>query len=134
MKFPGKRPKNLGAQNGRLAPAGNKPNVASSFENTGYAAIDPISYSGDASEAMRQLVDIIQKMPLTTIINQEDHYLYAECETKLLGFVDDLELLCNPEESVIHVRSASRLGYSDMKVNRQRIEAIRAAFAGATSC
>lgn len=51
-------------------------------------------------------------------------YLRAECRT-VLGFVDDLELLAVPDERVIHVRSASRLGYRDFEVNRKRVERLR---------
>ena len=53
-------------------------------------------------------------------------YLYAEFATPLMGFVDDVEFYCDGK--VIQVRSASRLGYSDLGVNRKRIEEIRAAF------
>lgn len=132
MKFPGKRPTNLGAQNGKLAPAGKKPNVASSFENSGYAAIDPIAFSGDPNAAMDQLEAIISAAPLTQVVEKRNGYLHVECATKLLGFVDDLELLCAPEDNVVHVRSASRLGYSDLQVNRKRIEQLRKAFS--SSC
>jgi len=46
----------------------------------------------------------------------------------LLGFVDDLEFCLDDQNKTIHVRSASRLGYSDLGKNRQRVEQIRAAF------
>jgi uncharacterized protein (DUF1499 family) len=42
-----------------------------------------------------------------------------------MGFVDDVEFLIDDSAKVIHVRSASRLGQSDLGVNRQRIETIR---------
>jgi uncharacterized protein (DUF1499 family) len=42
-----------------------------------------------------------------------------------MGYVDDVEFLAAPEQNIVHVRSASRLGYSDMGVNRERIETIR---------
>jgi uncharacterized protein (DUF1499 family) len=64
-------------------------------------------------------------MPRTTIIESTDSYLYAEFASQLLGFVDDVEFYLDPAESVIQVRSASRLGQSDLGVNRQRVEAIR---------
>ena len=53
-------------------------------------------------------------------------YLYAEYSSALFGFVDDVEFYFPPETHIIHVRSASRLGHSDLGVNRKRIEAIRA--------
>ena len=42
-----------------------------------------------------------------------------------MGFVDDLELQLRAPEGIIAVRSASRLGYGDMGVNRKRIEDLR---------
>jgi uncharacterized protein (DUF1499 family) len=45
-----------------------------------------------------------------------------------MGFVDDVEFYLDETSQVIHVRSASRLGQSDLGVNRQRIEAIRNKF------
>ena len=42
-----------------------------------------------------------------------------------MGFVDDVEFLKAEDEGLIHVRSASRVGRSDMNANRTRIEEIR---------
>ena len=63
-----------------------------------------------------------------TIQKQEDNYLYAECKTKFMGYVDDLEFYWREADGVCHVRSASRLGYGDMGVNRKRVETIRTRF------
>ncbi|HEY9647011.1 MAG TPA: DUF1499 domain-containing protein, partial [Chroococcidiopsis sp.] len=67
----------------------------------------------------------------TKIITATSDYLYAEFSSKLMGFVDDVEFYLSPADGVIHVRSASRLGQSDLGVNRKRIEDIRAAFEAA---
>jgi uncharacterized protein (DUF1499 family) len=45
-----------------------------------------------------------------------------------MGFVDDVEFFLDEGANVIHVRSASRLGQSDLGVNRKRVETIRAKF------
>ncbi|HEY9596037.1 MAG TPA: DUF1499 domain-containing protein, partial [Cyanophyceae cyanobacterium] len=45
-----------------------------------------------------------------------------------MGFVDDVEFFLDDNANVIQVRSASRLGESDLGVNRKRIETIRAEF------
>ena len=60
-------------------------------------------------------------------------YLYAEYASRLLGFVDDVEFYLPAGAQIIHVRSASRLGYSDLGVNRKRIEAVRARLAQAAA-
>ena len=56
----------------------------------------------------------------------ETDYLHAECASAIFGFVDDLELHLRTTEGMIAVRSAARLGYSDLGVNRRRIENLRA--------
>ena len=55
----------------------------------------------------------------------EDGYLYAEFTSRLMRYVDDVEFLEDSTAGVIHVRSASRLGYTDLGANRKRIENIR---------
>jgi uncharacterized protein (DUF1499 family) len=42
--------------------------------------------------------------------------------------VDDVELLLKPQEGVVIVRSASRVGHSDLGVNADRVESLRRYF------
>ena len=69
--------------------------------------------------------EVLEAMERTTIIEQTDNYLYAEFKTPLMGYVDDVEFFHGG--NAIQVRSASRLGKSDLGLNRQRIETIRSA-------
>ncbi len=126
--FAGKRPKNLGVKDGRLAACPGKPNCVSSQASSARQRVMPLRLSGEPGSAMKRLKEVVNNMSNTTLIDENDHYLYFECASKLLGFVDDLEFLCDPEEQVVHVRSASRLGYSDLGVNRKRVESIRRKF------
>jgi uncharacterized protein (DUF1499 family) len=126
--FAGKRPKNLGVKDGQLAPCPRKPNCVSSQAGSARQRLAPLRFSGDAGAAMRRLKDVVNNMSGATLIDENDHYLYFECATPVLGFVDDLEFLCDADEQVVHVRSASRLGYSDLGVNRKRVESIRKKF------
>ncbi|PSR19412.1 DUF1499 domain-containing protein [filamentous cyanobacterium CCP3] len=129
INLAGDRPTNLGVKAGKLAPCPDSPNcVVSQGDTDAEHAIAPLSYSGDPAQAMAQLAAIVTAMPRTTIVESTDNYLYAEFASKLMGFVDDVEFYLDPAESVIQVRSASRLGKSDLGVNRQRIEAIRQQF------
>ena len=54
-------------------------------------------------------------------------YLHATVESRLFGFIDDLELAADPQRGVLEIRSESRLGDSDLGVNRRRVERLRAA-------
>ena len=63
-----------------------------------------------------------------TIITKQDNYLYAEFQTKVLKFIDDVEFVLDESASVIQMRSASRLGRKDLGANRNRLEVVRRKF------
>ena len=87
-------------------------------------------FSGDAGEAFQKLVKLVQAQPRARVITQDGQYLHAEFSSPLMGFVDDVEFLLAPEQMVIDVRSAARLGSSDFGVNRKRVESLREQFVG----
>jgi uncharacterized protein (DUF1499 family) len=124
----GNRPANLGINEGKLAPCPESPNCVSSQSTDKKHFIDPLSYDGSLAEAWEKLVSIIQTMKRSQIISQEDTYIYAEFTSALFRFVDDVEFYFDDTAKTIHMRSASRVGYSDLGVNRKRIETIRSKF------
>jgi len=129
--FSGRRPNDLGVRNGLLKPVPASPNAVSSQATGGYHRIEPLRYNGTFEPAMAALKSVIESTPRTSIVEERADYLYAEFTSGLIGFVDDVEFYFPPDEPLIHLRSASRLGYSDLGVNRKRIEDIRAKFAAA---
>ena len=126
--FAWKRPDYLGVKDGRLARPKSTPNCVSSqadlADTEHYFA--PIAFKGDTPAAMATARKAVEGMQGATVIRQEGDYLYAEFRSKILGFVDDVELLSDDKAGLIHLRSASRLGRRDFGVNRARAEAIRA--------
>jgi uncharacterized protein (DUF1499 family) len=128
MIFAGTRPNNLGIRDGRLAPCPPSPNCVCSQCTDSLHQIAPLSFTSSSEQALSKLKSIIQSLPRTKIITATEDYLYAEFKTALMGFVDDVEFYLDSHTQEIHVRSASRLGYGDLGVNRQRIETIRALF------
>ncbi|HIK12146.1 MAG TPA: DUF1499 domain-containing protein [Oscillatoriaceae cyanobacterium M33_DOE_052] len=124
----GKRPTNLGVKDGGLAPCPNSPNCVSSYSTDETHKIEALAYEGTRDEALVKLKAVIENMDNAKIITQNQDYLYAEFTSSLMGFVDDVEFYVNEDKGLIEVRSASRLGESDLGVNRQRIEAIRKKF------
>jgi uncharacterized protein (DUF1499 family) len=119
--FNWRRPTNLGAKDGRLAPCRSTPNCVSSQAdpNDGEHYIAPIAFRGGMDEVRRA----VESMAGATVITAQANYLYAEYRTKLLRYVDDVEILKSGD--ILHVRSASRLGRRDFGVNRKRVEALR---------
>ncbi|HZG37979.1 MAG TPA: DUF1499 domain-containing protein [Nodosilinea sp.] len=124
----GDRPTNLGVKAGKLAPCPSSPNcVISQGDADAEHAIAPLAYSGDPAAAMARLVAVVKAMPRTAVVESTDSYLYTEFTSQWMGYVDDVEFYLDPDASAIQVRSASRLGQSDLGVNRKRVEAIRQA-------
>ena len=86
--------------------------------------MEPIPYRVTLSEARSRLVDIVGAMPRTTIVRERENYLHIEFRSRLFRLVDDVEFYLEDERGLIQFRSASRRGYSDMGVNRRRMEKI----------
>jgi len=122
-------PKNIGLVNGKLHPCPDSPNCVSSQSEKEDKKVAPLSYKGDANDAKKQLKQVIESTTRMKIVKEVDDYLHAEATTLIFRFVDDCEFLIDRNAKVIHVRSASRLGHSDLGVNRKRVEDIRQRFA-----
>ncbi len=130
MIFSGTKPDNLGVNDGKLAACPNSPNCVSSQSPSSDEThfIQPLKYSSTPEKALTDLKAAIASEDRTKIINESSDYLYAEFKSALMGFVDDVEFYLDSSTNTIHVRSASRLGQSDLGVNRKRVETIRAKF------
>ena len=122
----GDRPANLGVRNGLLAPCPSSPNCISSQAADDKHRIVPLAVAGDPVLALARLKHVLERRGDATFISEQPGYLRVELRTIL--FVDDAEFLLDPGARVIHVRSASRLGYSDLGKNRSRMEEIRSEF------
>lgn len=132
--FAGTPPATLGVKDGRLAPCKRSPNcVSSQADRSGDPDhfIPPLAFRGSPDAAWAALKKIVRNAPRARIVREHPGYLQAEFTSRVLGFVDDVEFLLEPAAHVIHVRSASRLGYRDFGVNRERVEAIRRQLAAA---
>jgi uncharacterized protein (DUF1499 family) len=121
----GKRPADLGPRDGRLRPCPASPNCVCSDDTREGARVPPLDTGGDPARAWTRLQDLLRSQAQATIVTAGADYLHVEFRSRLFGFTDDVEFHLRPAEGIIAVRSASRLGYSDLGVNRSRIEAIR---------
>jgi uncharacterized protein (DUF1499 family) len=90
--------------------------------------INPFTFNDQPSEAMQRLKQALLNEKRVTIIVEEPTYLRAEVRSLIFRFVDDVEFTLYPEQGLIHIRSSARIGYSDLGVNRRRIERIRQLF------
>ncbi len=101
------------------------PNCVSSQATDDGHAIAPFRYRKSRAEAKEALKAIVQAMPRTKLVEENESYLHYEFTSLLLRFVDDVEFLFDDESKTVHFRSASRTGYGDFGVNRKRMEEIR---------
>ena len=119
-----------GLVDGKLTPCLDSPNcVCSEFpEDTAHDhAIEPIQLP-EGVDGMAVMTSVIEDLG-GTIQTSDETYLAATFRTKFFRFTDDVEVRLDAEAGVLHIRSASRAGYGDMGLNRERVEKIRAAFA-----
>ena len=126
--MPPPQPSRLGLIDGKLNACPESPNCVSSESLDEQHQVAPLPFSGSAGEAVQRVIEVVGAMPRTQLISQKNNYLHFECRSRLFRFVDDLEFYVDPERHVIQVRSASRVGYSDLGVNRDRVNNITEAF------
>ncbi len=108
-----------GLVDGKLAPCPSAPNCASSEDGTQpEKQVAPLDGSMDDAKAAI--------LALGSIITAEsEDYVSATFSSSIFKFVDDVELRPT-DDGRTHIRSASRVGYSDRGVNKRRVAAIRA--------
>ena len=119
-------PTGLGLNNGKLSSCPAKKNCVSSQDQTTSHYIAPLILHGEAEIVMARLVSTINSMPGATVVETNGLYLRAEFSSSFWRFVDDLECYHDPDNTLVHIRSASRTGYYDFDANRKRVELLRA--------
>jgi uncharacterized protein (DUF1499 family) len=121
----------LGIENGQLKECPTTPNCVNSQAKDKKHFIEPILVTGPPLEAKKHILNILKELKRSKIKAIEDNYIRAEFTSRVFRFVDDVEFYfpdTKSKEGIIHVRSASRIGHSDLGVNRKRIEEIRSKF------
>ena len=109
----------------QFAPCPDSPNCVSTAATDEEHAIEPYSFDDSVADAKARMVAIVNEMPRTTIVGETDDYLHVEFRSRVFRFVDDVEFFFDEADSLVQFRSASRIGESDMGVNRKRMEEIR---------
>ena len=103
----------------------DSPNCVSSQSNSELHKIDPLPYKKTAKETLQKIKKIILSLPRTTLTKETEHYLHFEFKSLIFRFIDDVEIVVDDSKKMIHFRSSSRQGYSDLGTNRRRIETIK---------
>ena len=117
----------LGIADGQLLTCPDKANcVCSEFREDARHFIEPFEISKKSAESIAATISAIVVELGGEIQSEQEGYIAATFTSSLLGFVDDLEVRIDRDSSVLHFRSASRVGYSDFGANRKRVKLIRA--------
>jgi uncharacterized protein (DUF1499 family) len=106
---------------GKLPACPETPNCVSTQATRADQQMDPVEVSGDPDRAFQRMVKLIQEQPRTRLVEQTADYAHFEFTTLVFRFVDDVHLLLDRDQGVIHFRSASRVGHSDLGTNRRRM-------------
>jgi len=112
-----------GLVNASLTPCSAKPNcVCSEHIDDKDHYIEPITAIQHVDiNDMTKAMSTIKKMN-GVLQNEKEHYIAATFTSSIFGFVDDFEIRIDPQQKIMHIRSASRVGYGDGGVNRKRVE------------
>ena len=111
-----------------MTPCPKTPNCVSSVDMDPKHFIEPLQFRGIATDAHERLLKILYSLKRVRVVASEEDYIHAEFVSAIFRFVDDVEFYLDDRNKVIHVKSASRVGYSDLGVNRRRVENIRKRF------
>ncbi len=112
----------------RLPPCASGLRCVHSGSSPGSTAfIAPLPASPTEEETLDQLRAVLKAEPRATVLRDAPPYLHAQFVTRIWRFRDDTEFRYDADEGVLHVRSESRIGGSDLGANRARVERIRVA-------
>lgn len=126
LSFTSSKPASLGAVDGQLAKCPASPNCVSTRADDLKKSMPAIPYiGGEADQTLEKIKASIEaSFPRATLASQADGYLHYEFTSLLFRFVDDVEFLADDNTRLVHFRSASRVGHSDMGANRRRMSKI----------
>ncbi|WP_158020709.1 DUF1499 domain-containing protein [Salinivibrio kushneri] len=101
---------------------GDSPNCVSTEDTRATFQLAPLRLA-NTDVALANIVEKIASMPHAKLVSAQDNYAHLRFTTRVLRFVDDVEVSLNGDQ--IALRSASRVGYYDFGANRRRADAIR---------
>jgi len=105
------------------------PNCVSTQATSLGQQIKPIQWTESSAEALNLIKRTIDnEFSRATLVVEKSSYLRYEFTSIFFRFVDDVEFMIDEENRMIHLRSASRVGHSDLGVNRRRMNRFVKAF------
>ena len=103
------------------------PNCVSTQTKQKSKKMEPIPFELDPQKVIGVIKNVVVSRPRTNLEKESDNYLHYTFKSCLFGFIDDVEFLIDGAQKLIHFRSASRTGYSDLGVNEKRMTELKKA-------
>lgn len=123
------KPKTLGINENAFSPCSNKPNcVCSQADASDKQHFMPAWELSTLEEDKAALKQAIKEFGNTKLITGGENYWHYEFTTGWMKYIDDVEFFFDLDQKKIHFKSASRVGYSDMGVNRKRMTRLKELF------
>ena len=79
----------------------------------------------DSEKAFTELIQILENTPRLRIIKKEKNYVHAIATSRIMKFIDDIEIKNLNQDNIFQVKSSSRLGIYDLGVNKRRVQTLR---------
>ena len=79
----------------------------------------------DSEKAFNELIQILENTPRLKIIKKNKDYIHAIATSRIMKFIDDIEIISNSNNNVLYIKSSSRLGIYDLGVNKRRVDTLR---------
>ena len=113
-------PANIGVKDGVLAPLPDSPNAVSSQTDQTEKRVNPLPFFGDIEQTKTRVKIAVAEFGGALILTEKPDYLHVVFTVPVIPFKDDVEFFFSEKDNQVHYRSASRVGYSDLGVNRKR--------------
>lgn len=112
---------------------GSAPNCVSSLATLSDRKVSPIEFRGNLKDFQKSAQAILNSFPRSEIVRAEENYFHFVFTSAFFRFKDDVEIYFNEAQSLIDVRSASRIGYYDFGANKKRVDNLKQHFTKTTS-
>ena len=121
-------PNNLGLRDGQLAPLSSKPNGVSSQTEMEDKRVPALPFKEDIKTSFSAVKEALLALGNVEIVEEKDGYIRGVARSPLMRYRDDVEVFLDAASGEVHYRSQSRIGYSDMGVNRARFDAFKTSY------
>lgn len=122
MSFMAAKPNNLGLAEGKLAACPDTPNCVSTQATKDSQKMEPVAFSTPVPDTVEKIKSTIAtSFSRARLAEEQEQYLRYEFTSLIFRFIDDVEFWFDDQNKLIHFRSASRVGHSDLGANRKRM-------------